>query len=186
MYRKKLQSGEYTIFNGRYIYTTLGVFIVNPTAKILEENGYEYFTPKPHANLDPDQAELDKAIKKMLSAKAEELTDEEALEVAAIYPTWADQIGKQVAAGVRLWYNGHLYRVVQAHFPQADWTPDTTPALYTEVSVVEWPEWVQPTGAQDAYNTGDKVTFEGAHYVSLIDGNIWSPTAYLAGWERQD
>lgn len=142
MYRKKLQSGEYTIFNGRYIYTTLGVFIANPTAKILEENGYEYFTPKPHANLDPDQAELDGAIKKMLSAKAEELTDEEALEVTAIYPAWADQ-------------------------------------------VVEWPEWVQPTGAHDAYNKGDKVTFEGKHYMSLIDGNIWSPAAYPAGWEEQ-
>jgi hypothetical protein len=51
---------------------------------------------------------------------------------------------------------------------------------------VEWPEWRQPTGSEDAYNTGDKVTFEGAHYVSLIDGNIWSPTAYPAGWERQD
>ena len=46
------------------------------------------------------------------------------------------------------------------------------------------PEWVQPTGAHDAYQTGDTVTFEGAEYVSLIDGNTWSPTAYPQGWEK--
>lgn len=45
------------------------------------------------------------------------------------------------------------------------------------------PEWIQPTGSHDAYDTGDRVTFEGAEYVSKIDGNTWSPTAYPAGWE---
>ena len=46
------------------------------------------------------------------------------------------------------------------------------------------PEWVQPTGAHDAYQTGDTVTFEGAEYTSLIDGNTWSPTDYPQGWEK--
>ena len=46
------------------------------------------------------------------------------------------------------------------------------------------PEWVQPTGAHDAYNTGDTVTFEGQEYKSLIDGNTWPPTAYPQGWEK--
>ena len=46
------------------------------------------------------------------------------------------------------------------------------------------PEWVQPTGAHDAYQTGDRVMFEGAEYKSLIDGNTWSPTAYPQGWEK--
>ena len=47
----------------------------------------------------------------------------------------------------------------------------------------EWPAWVQPTGAHDCYNTGDKVTYNGQHYVSKIDGNVWSPSAYPQGWE---
>lgn len=47
----------------------------------------------------------------------------------------------------------------------------------------EWPTWVQPTGAHDAYNIGDKVTYNGQHYVSKLDGNVWSPEAYPAGWE---
>ena len=44
-------------------------------------------------------------------------------------------------------------------------------------------EWVQPSGSHDAYNTGDRVTFEGSVYESLIDANTWSPTAHPAGWE---
>ena len=72
-----------------------------------------------------------------------------------------------------------------AHTSQVDWTPDITPALFVVVSLDEWPEFVQPTGAHDAYNKGDKVTFEGKHYISLIDGNVYSPTAYPAGWQEQ-
>lgn len=186
MYRKKLQSGEYTIFNGRYIYTTLGVFIVNPTAKILEENGYEYFTPKPHANLDPDQAELDKAIKKMLSAKAEELTDEEALEVAALFPTWASKIGAEVKVGERLWYDGKLYKVIQAHTTQADWTPDNTPALYVEVSVVEWPEIPENIPSTAPWMKGDKGTWKEQHYICQMDNTVWNPDQYPAAWKLVD
>lgn len=44
------------------------------------------------------------------------------------------------------------------------------------------PIWLQPLGAHDAYNTGDRVTFEGKVYESTIDGNVWSPAAYPAGW----
>lgn len=110
-------------------------------------------------------------------------SDEDALESIELFPKW--EAGIAVATGERYQYNGKLYKVIQAHTSQEDWTPDITPALYVEVSVVEFPEWVQPTGAQDAYNKGDKVTFEGKHYMSLIDGNIWSPAAYPAGWEEQ-
>ena len=68
-----------------------------------------------------------------------------------------------------------------------------TPANVWEPGVSGWrevveegetPEWVQPTGAHDAYQAGDHVMFEGAEYVSLIDGNTWSPAAYPQGWEK--
>lgn len=110
-------------------------------------------------------------------------SDEDALESIELFPKW--KAGIAVATGERYQYNGKLYKVIQAHTTQADWTPDITPALFKEVSLDEFPEWVQPTGAHDAYNKGDKVTFEGKHYMSLIDGNIWSPAAYPAGWEEQ-
>ncbi len=112
-----------------------------------------------------------------------QLNDASALDAMAIYPAW--EIDKAYAANDRIRYGENLYKCVQAHTSQDDWMPDTTPALWTKVSVDEWPEWVQPTGAHDAYNTGDKVTYFGVRYISLIDGNVYSPDAYPAGWEEQ-
>lgn len=121
--------------------------------------------------------------RRLIESVAKKLDDKDALEVVALFPSWKE--GLTVSVDERYKYDGKLYRVVQAHTTQADWTPDKTPALFTEVSVDEWPEWRQPTGAQDAYNKGDKVSYNGKHYVSLIDGNVWSPEAYPAGWEEQ-
>ena len=45
------------------------------------------------------------------------------------------------------------------------------------------PEYVQPTGGHDVYNSGDLVTFEGAVYKCVIDNCVWSPTDYPQGWE---
>lgn len=112
------------------------------------------------------------------------LDDATALEAMAVFSLWAT--GTAYAVDDRIRYGDSLYRCVQAHTSQADWAPDVTPALWVRVSVEEWPEWVQPTGAQDAYSIGDKVTYEGARYVSLIDGNVYSPTAYPAGWQKQE
>jgi len=75
---------------------------------------------------------------------------------------------------------------VQAHRSQADWTPDKTPALWTPVLETKGaaPDpFVQPTGAADAYSVGDRVTFQGAVWESTMDANVWSPTAYPAGWK---
>lgn len=111
------------------------------------------------------------------------LADEDALEAVELFPAWKADTAYAVDERIR--YGEKLYRCVQAHTSQADWIPSETPALWTEVSVDEWPEWKQPTGAQDAYNKGDKVTFEGKHYISLIDANIWSPAQYPQAWEEQ-
>ena len=111
------------------------------------------------------------------------LTDEDALQAVELFPQWVT--GHAYAVDERLQYKNVLYRVVQAHTSQADWTPDITPALFVVVSLDEWPEFVQPTGAHDAYKKGDKITFNGKHYISLIDANVYSPTAYPAGWQEQ-
>ena len=84
-------------------------------------------------------------------------------------------------------WDGTLVEVIQGHTTQADWTPDKVPALWTPVRATkgETPdEWVQPVGASDAYSKGDRVTFEGAVWESVIDANVWSPSAYPAGWKK--
>ena len=123
------------------------------------------------------------AIVAALVKLRESATDEQALSVPVLYPAWRSET--EYHAGDRVLHSGVLYKVLQAHTSQADWAPDITPALFVVVSLDEWPEFVQPTGAHDAYNKGDKVTFEGKHYISLIDGNVYSPAAYPAGWQEQ-
>ena len=124
-----------------------------------------------------------RALRPYIEKASISLTDEDALQAVELFPQWVT--GHAYVVDERLQYNGVLYRVVQAHTSQADWTPDITPALFVVVSLDEWPEFVQPTGAHDAYNKGDKVMFEGKHYISLIDGNVYSPAAYPAGWQEQ-
>lgn len=93
---------------------------------------------------------------------------------------------ERVEVGMRRVYDGVTYQVRLAHTTQSDWTPPATPALWAVVQEgPDCPDWVQPTGAHDAYNIGDCVTFEGQQYVSKINANVWSPAVYPAGWELQ-
>ena len=131
------------------------------------------------------QMSLDDVIRLLAPKLFAEVPDKTALHMVAFFPKWEDFIGKQVDAGGRYQDDGKLYECVQSHTPQSDWHPKDTPALWKEVSIEEWPEWKRPTGAHDAYNKGDKVTYNGAHYVSLIDANVYSPDEYPAGWEAK-
>lgn len=113
-----------------------------------------------------------------------ELTAEQMLVLMEIYPEWEPEI--DYAAGTIIKYESNLYEVLApGHTSQSDWTPDGTPALFKKIvpeGVI--PEWIQPTGSHDAYNIGDRVTFNGLVYESIIDGNVWSPEAYPAGWQQ--
>ena len=102
-----------------------------------------------------------KQLRQLIEQLSVTLDDETALTGVELFPMWA--IGRAYATGDRVQYNGTLYKCVQAHTSQADWTPGATPALWVAVSIEEYPEWVQPTGAHDAYNTGDKVSYNGKH-----------------------
>ena len=109
------------------------------------------------------------------------LDDDQAETVTALFPDW--ETSKAYAVGDRVKYDGLLYRCVQAHTSQADWTPDAVPALWVRTSTEEWPEWIQPTGAHDAYNKGDKVSHNEKHWISDIDANVYEPGVY--GWTEQ-
>ena len=199
------------------------------------------------------------AMRAVIEESVASLDDETAVTVPSLFTPWKP--GEAVNVGDRRYYAPRLYKVVQAHTTQADWTPDKTPALWAVVgdpgqagtiddpitaargmeyeygkyyfdpedgktylcerigeaeggkiilqylpheligqyfSAAEsgeteepaepdtgdtYPEWVQPTGAHDAYNTGDIVMYTGTAYRSLIDGNVWAPDAYPQGWE---
>ena len=131
-------------------------------------------------------------FRKAVQLFASSLSDEQAMEVATIYDEWG--VGKTYEAGKFLTYgfnsvgDPQLYKVAQAHTSQPDWLPDQTPALYVSIGLDEkgYPVFSQPTGAHDAYNTGDVVDYNGELYESLIDGNVYSPDAYPAGWKKYE
>lgn len=110
-------------------------------------------------------------------------TDEEAYTMRYLYDEW-DYNKELYKKDERFMYEDKFYKVLQEHEPQSDWLPTTASGLYVEIPDpnVEYPEWKQPTGAQNAYMIGDKVTFEGKKYISKIDNNTWSPTEYPDGW----
>lgn len=126
-------------------------------------------------------------LRQMIVKASASLDDEDALEAIELFAPWAAD--KDYAMDVRMRYGEKLYRCVQAHHSQTDWTPDATPALWTEVAKPgEIPVWRQPTGAQDAYMKGDKVHYpdaDGPVYESTMDNNVWSPADYPAGWQKE-
>ena len=124
------------------------------------------------------------AIRSKLDELTSEMTDEQALHSSVLFKRW-DNNGVTYEAGQRLNYNGVLYKVLQPHTSQSDWTPDTTPSLYTKVLIPDEnviPEWQQPDST-NGYMIGDKVIYNGQVYESLINNNIWSPIDYPAGWQ---
>jgi len=135
-----------------------------------------------------NKLQIAEQFRKVIQLFAAGRTDEKAMEVAAIYDPWA--AGRSYSMGDFLTYgqsgvgDPQLYRVVQAHTSQADWTPDAAPALYVAIGLGEsgHPVWAQPAGAHDAYQTGDIVDYNGILYQSQMDGNSYSPEVYPAGW----
>ena len=127
-------------------------------------------------------------IVKMAVKQARQITnDAEALEVKMLYKQWDKQIDKPLEVGEYIQYQDVLYKVLQAHTVQEAWTPTNAPSLFAKVLIDPTGEtildWEQPDST-NPYMIGDKVKFEGKIYQSLIDNNVWSPTAYPQGWEE--
>lgn len=119
-----------------------------------------------------------------VDALIQSMTDEEAITSQVLFPNW--QSGKSYALNERVRYDGKLYKALQAHTSQDDWTPDVAASLFacllTDEEGGTIQEWVQPDST-NGYSAGDKVTYNGAIYTSLIDNNVWSPADYPAGWQ---
>lgn len=126
--------------------------------------------------------EAAKVLRAAMDAAAAALTDDEALKAAALYPAWSAQ--DTYDAGERVRFDGTLYKCLQPHAAQPDWTPTAAPSLWAKVLTSDTGEalpWEQPEST-NPYMQGDKVTHGGKTWVSAIDNNIWEPGVY--GWEE--
>ena len=132
--------------------------------------------------------ELRKALQIFLTTLNADENAEDMMAVSSVFPAYV--VGKPYKTKDVFRYgensvgDAQLYQVLQDHTSSAEWKPDTATSLYKAIGVTSggYPEWVQPLGASDAYNTGDIVSYNGTLYKSVIDGNVWAPDAYPAGW----
>lgn len=120
------------------------------------------------------------ALRKMIEKASISLDDTDALTAVELFPNWKTDIEYEVGDRVR--YEDTLYKCLTAHTSQSTWTPPDAPSLWVRVDdpSVEFPEWIQPTGATDAYMKGDKVSHLAKHWISDYDNNTWEPSAF--GW----
>jgi len=102
-------------------------------------------------------------------------------------PAW--QSGQSYAIDEVVSYSGQLWRVIQAHTSQIDWTPVVAVSLFTET----WPSgvaptWTQPQGAHDAYPLGFEVYHAPTDriWVSDIEANVWEPNSVADTWTLRE
>lgn len=128
-------------------------------------------------------------LRRAIQMFAQSLTNEQALEVATVFPKYivgkAYKVDEMLTYGTNEVGDPQLYRVVQDHTSQEDWKPDEVASLYEPIGLDSegYPVWSKPSGAHDAYNIGDIVNYNGVLYKSLINGNVYSPDEYPQGWE---
>lgn len=129
-------------------------------------------------------------FRRALQMFAAQLGEADAREVATIYPNYKAGTtytkGQYIIAGEDANGDPLLYRVEQDHTGQEDWPPAENPALYTCVSLTPggYPIWSPPTGAQDAYNIGDIVSYQDKLWKSNIVGNTTVPGSDPRWWSE--
>lgn len=111
---------------------------------------------------------------------SESLPDDVAMNVPDLFESW--ETDTDYVVGDRRKFSGILWKCIQAHRSQDDWTPDVAVSLWVRTSADEWPEWIQPTGAHDAYRIGDKVSHNSKHWINTVDFNTYAPGVY--GWDE--
>ena len=107
-------------------------------------------------------------------------TDEQSANAPAVYPVW--NVGVVYKVGDRVLYNEVLYKVLQEHTSQETWTPVAVSSLFAKILIPDAnviPEWEQPNST-NPYMKGDKVTYNGKTWESIVDNNVWAPGVY--GW----
>ena len=128
--------------------------------------------------------ELARKLRSYIEKAAISLSDEDALEAVSLFPNWTFE--HTYFRDDRVQYEGNLYRCLQDHISQENWTPTAAPSLWAKVLIPDAnviPEWEQPDST-NPYMTGDKVSYNGKVWESTIDNNIWSPEAYPGGWHE--
>ena len=136
--------------------------------------------------------ELRKALEYFVATLDIDTEESKILEIPSMFPVYKVGVNYKIkdifSKGTNAVGDVQLYQVLQDHTSQADWLPENTPSLYKAIGINAngIPEWVQPLGASDAYNTGEQVMRNGKLCTSKIDGNVWDPEVCPEYWDIEE
>ena len=125
------------------------------------------------------------AIRGDINTVTATLTDAQAVKVKALYLPW--EVGVAYVVGEVRRYGDKLYRCLQGHTSQEDWTPTVAPSLWVEVAAEgEYREIKDGMLSTEAFAKGEIGWWQTKDnlYESLIDGNVYTPDSYPAGWQK--
>lgn len=198
--RKVISSGQGHVIEMEFDHSEFGHksgdIVSNPRLELLIADGWEEFTPPvvpPQPQTEPSEYEKVEALNALLATDIVALDDESAIAVKALFTPWIEYVRKQeskadtdpdviITAGTRVYFDNDLYKCIKDHVPQRTWTPKDAHSLFTKISVEEWPEIPEHIPAENPFNTGDKGTWKGQHYICQMDGCVWNPDEYPAAW----
>lgn len=126
-----------------------------------------------------------RAIRGSMTKVTSTLTDEQAIEVKELYQFW--EVGVDYAVDDVRRHNDKLFRCLQAHTSQADWTPDAVPALWVEIAAAgEYREIKDNMLPTEAFALGEIGWYKSKDnlWKSLIPANTYTPETYPSGWEQ--
>ena len=116
--------------------------------------------------------------------RADMMLPEELAVLANVYPAWEPD--EDVVSGDLRSFDNMLWKVVQGHRTQADWTPPVAKALWVRTAPPDViPEWVQPLGSHDAYPLGYQTTRNGNLYTNERPANVSEPGTFDSGWKLE-
>ncbi|WP_438467798.1 hypothetical protein [Streptococcus pluranimalium] len=178
-------------FNAEYVDRAMGEAVEKVQAQTGLVEELKEATQEAKTLLDEVKAEV--TVIRNAFVKATDLPEDIKSQIVASYPTLS--VGDKVEAGQVFNINGQLMEAIKSASMDAEnfigdlslfkpFTKATVEVDGETLTVVN--DFVQPTGAHDVYKKGDRVTFEGKVYESVIDNNAYSPTAYQAGWKIID
>lgn len=155
------------------VFTRDNLTVVTKNVKDVGEGLYQW-----------DEYAMPTEVYESVIASTQPLSEKLDSAIDNMFPEW-NPAGYEYFAGEKVTYKDELYRCIQSHTSQSDWTPDVAVSLWVNIAdpSIEWPEWKQPTGAHDAYAKGDKVSHNDKHWVSDIDANVYEPGVY--GWTER-
>ena len=113
----------------------------------------------------------------------ESLTDAQASTAAAVYPTIKND-NSLIKVGTRINWNGTIKRAAVDLWDTETNNPDNAPNLWEDINYKNGYRIIPDViTAGTAFSNGEHGYFNGVLYKSIIDNNVWVPTAYPAGWE---